>query len=233
MCAVMVSMDTLVDQSPLGRLRPETKQSIIHLARVVTASIGAILYAQGEPPTGLFALQEGRVKLYRQSNARAQILAVPLPGECFGAESLATDEASPCTAAALTHVSTLYVPPDALRTLLPDHADLQELLLELAADRLRQLVSLVHDLAFRDVTSRLAAILAARAKAEGRSTEFGVSLDRLLSQQEFAAMAGSAREVICRIFKKFESDGLLRLTRHNIYILDLDGLIQLALREAR
>jgi CRP/FNR family transcriptional regulator len=229
----MVSMDILVDQSPLAKLRPETKQSIVHLAQMMTAPAGTIRYSQGEPPTGLFALQEGRVKLYRQSSERAQILAIPLPGECFGAESLATGESSPCTAAALTNVSAVYVPPNALRALLPDHADLQELLLEVAADRLRQLVLLVHDLAFRDVTSRLAAILAARAKAEGCATELGISLDRLLSQQEFAAMAGSAREVICRIFKKFENDGLLRLTRHNITILDLDGLLQLARREAR
>ena len=194
---------------------------------------GALLYTQGDPPTGLFALDKGHVKLYRQSRGRAQILTLLSPGECFGAEFFPTDAPSPCTAAALTPVVGSYVPPEALGPLLEEHADLQELLLELVAFRLRQLVSLVHDLAFRDVTSRLAAILVARARAEGHPAAQGIALDRLLSQQEFAAMAGSAREVICRIFKRLEKDGLVRLTPHNIHVLDFDGLLEIASREAR
>ncbi len=228
-----ICVDSMLEQSPLGRLYPATKRHVAQQAHLVNASAGAALYAQGDPPTGLFALVEGRVKLYRQSRERAQILALPLPGECFGAESFPTGAPSPCTAAALTSVVAVTIPPDALGPLLDAHPDLQELLLELIAVRLRQFVSLVHDLAFRDVTSRLAAILVSRATAEGHPTDEGISLDRLLSQQDFAAMAGSAREVICRIFKKLEKDGLLRTTPHSIHVLDVDGLREIAAREVR
>jgi CRP-like cAMP-binding protein len=196
-------------------------------------NVGETIYGQGASPTGLFALREGRVKLYRQSRGRVQILAILMPGDCFGAESFPTGAPSPCAATALSAVSAIHIPPDALGQLLSDHADLQALLLELVTERLKQFVSLVHDLAFRDVASRLAAILTARARAEGRASEEGIVLDRLLSQQDFAAMAGTSREVIYRIFKKFEADELLRLSRDRILILDQDRLATIAVQEVR
>ena len=101
----------------------------------------------------------------------------------------------------------------------------------MVAQRLKQFVSLVHDLAFRDVTSRLATVLVTRAQNEGQPTNSGISIDRLLSQQEFAQMVGTAREVINRTFKRFEHDGLVRLTPDHILILDLERLINIAKQE--
>lgn len=229
----MADLDTLSRLPALQRLKPSTLRRIASKAQTVAARAGEILYRQGAPPSGLFVLQTGRVKLYRQSKDRIQILAILMPGECFGAESFPTGASSPCTAAALTHISTIFIPPDVLGAMLADHADLQELLLETITNRLKQFITLVHDLAFRDVTSRLAAILVSRARLEGQPTSEGIVLDRLLSQQEFAAMVGTAREVIYRIFKKFEEDRLLRLKQHLILILDLDRLAQIAAQEAR
>jgi CRP-like cAMP-binding protein len=229
----MIEIDTLSGLSALRNLRPLTLQSIASHAQAVMADVGETFYRQGDPPSGLFVLREGRVKLYRQSRDRAQILVIPMPGECFGAESLSTGAPCPCSAVALTRVFTIYIPPQSLGGLLAEHADLQKLFLELITHRLKQFVSLVHDLAFRDVTSRLAAILVARAQTEGQLAPEGIMLDRLLSQQEFAAMAGTAREVIYRNFKKLEGDGLLRLSRNSILIRDFDRLARIAAQEAR
>jgi len=228
----MMNIDTLSGLSALHKIRIPTLQCLVNHTQVITADVGAIFYRQGAAPSGLFVLQDGRVKLYRQSRDRIQILAILMPGDCFGAESLSTGAPNPCTASALTRVSAIYIPPEKLGELLIEHADLQEFLLELISHRLKQFVSLVHDLAFRDVTSRLAAILVARAQNEGDPAPEGIVLDRLLSQQEFAAMAGTAREVISRIFKKFEEDGLIRLSRHSILIRDLDRLAWIAAQEA-
>jgi CRP-like cAMP-binding protein len=50
-------------------------------------------------------------------------------------------------------------------------------------------------------------------------------------QQEFAEMIGTAREVINRTFKRFEQNGLLRLTADSIFILDLERLTAIAEQE--
>jgi hypothetical protein len=46
-------------------------------------------------------------------------------------------------------------------------------------------------------------------------------------------MVGTAREVINRTFKKFEHDGLIRLTSSDIFILDSATLSEIACQEIR
>jgi CRP-like cAMP-binding protein len=192
---------------------------------------GEILFQQGDDPSSLFVLTSGRVKLFRQSKERVQILALPMIGECFGAETLPNNTPCPYTVAALTAVDTLRFEPAQLHRLLVESPEFQEVFLTLVAARLKQFVSLVHDLAFRDVTARLAAVLVTRAKTEGKPTPNGIIIPRLLSQQEFAEMVGTAREVVYRTFKKFEQEGLARFTRETIEILALDMLTEIAHQE--
>lgn len=229
----MITADALTKIQLFQVLSPRTHRCIAERALLVEYAAGVNLYNQGDPPTGLFALQAGRVKLYRQSKEKCQILALPLTGDCLGAESLPTRGTSPYSATTLTPAVTIYLPPDRLQSLLDEHPDFQEAFLKLITDRLKQFVTLVHDLAFRDVTSRLAVVLLARAELEGQPYDDGIIFDRLLSQQEFADMVGTAREVVYRTFKKFEADGLVQMNRSSIIIRNLDMLHSIALQEAR
>jgi CRP-like cAMP-binding protein len=214
-------------------LSPRTRRCIAERALLAEHPAAADLYRQGDPPTALYALRSGRVKLYRQSREKCQILTLPMPGDCIGAESVPTGGPSPYAATTLTPAVTICLPPEALQSLLDDHPDFQEAFLKLITDRLKQFVTLVHDLAFRDVTSRLATVLLARAEAEGQPHDEGIVFDRLLSQQEFADMVGTAREVVYRTFRRFEADGLVRLSRHSILIRDPDALRAIAMQEVR
>lgn len=224
----------LLSKSPLfAGLNLRTQRCIAEKSVLVEYSLGSDLYRQGDPPSALYTLQTGRVKLYRQSTEKCQILALPSPGDCLGAESLPTGAPSPYTATALTPVTAISLSPDVLQSLMDKHPDFQEVFLRLITHRLKQFVTLVHDLAFRDVTSRLAMVLIARAEVEGQPHDDGIIFDRLLSQQEFADMVGTAREVVYRTFKRFEEDGLVRMTRTSILIRDLNRLRTIALQEAR
>jgi CRP/FNR family transcriptional regulator, cyclic AMP receptor protein len=231
--AMMIGIDVLSSIEMFSVLSPRTRRCIAEKALLAEYPPRVDLYQQGDPPTALYALRSGRVKLYRQSKEKRQILTLPMPGDCLGAESLPTGSPSPYAATTLTPAATICLPPDALKLLLDEHPDFQEVFLRLITDRLKQFVTLVHDLAFRDVTSRLATVLLARAESEGQPHDDGIIYDRLLSQQEFADMVGTAREVVYRTFKKFEADGLVHMTRSSILILDMDTLHTIALQEAR
>jgi CRP/FNR family transcriptional regulator len=230
---VMVSVELLAKFQLFAALSPRTQRSIAEKAALSEYPARVDIYLQGDPPSALYLLQSGRVKLYRQSTDKCQILALPAPGDCLGAESLSTRSPSPYSATTLTPVTALSLAPDVLQSLLDEHPDFQEVFLRLITNRLKQFVTLVHDLAFRDVTSRLAMVLIARAEVEGQPHAEGIIFDRLLSQQEFADMVGTAREVVYRTFKRFEADNLVRLTRHTILIRDLDSLHTIAYQEAR
>jgi CRP/FNR family transcriptional regulator len=82
---------------------------------------------------------------------------------------------------------------------------------------MRQLVTLVEDLSFRHVLGRVTKILLTHAgDAVGTSDH--------LTQQEMAAMAGTAREVVARSLKALEEQGFIRLERHRIVIADKKSL---------
>lgn len=228
-----VSTELLAKSHLFAGLSPRTQRCIAEKSVLAEYPVGTDLYRQGDPPSGLYLLQSGRVKLYRQSKDKCQILALPAPGDCLGAESLPTGTPSPYSATTLTPVTAIGVAPHLLQALLDEHPDFQEAFLRLITERLKQFITLVHDLAFRDVTSRLATVLIIRAEAEGQLYDEGIVFDRLLSQQEFADMVGTAREVVYRTFKKFEDDGLVHMTRTSILIRDLDRLRLIALQEAR
>ena len=229
----MVGVEQLSEIEAFQMLSQPTRQHIADRAASIDRLSGEELYQQGDPPSGFFALRSGRVKLYRQSKDKCQILALPMPGDCFGAESLPTGAPNPYSASTLTETSGLVIAAEDLPSLLIELPDFQEAFLKLVTDRLKEFVTLVHDLAFRDVTSRLAMVLVSRARREGLITQQGITIDRLLSQEEFAAMVGTAREVISRTFKKFRSEGLLEIERDRIVILDLDALAKIAAQEAR
>lgn len=228
-----MSIEALNHIPAFSKLSAPALDGLEQAAQRLSHARGETYYAQGDVPTGLYAIQSGYVKLYRQSGDRAQILTIVAPGQCFGAESLSNDGPSPCTAVALLPTATIHIPPDDLRQLMREYPEIQVVLLELVTNRLKQFVSLVHNLAFRDVAARLAAFLIGQAEAQGEMTAGGVRIERLLTQQELAALVGTAREVIYRTLKKFEQDGLVRVTRREIFLLDMDKLAEIAEQEAR
>jgi CRP/FNR family transcriptional regulator len=228
-----VSTETIAGIPDFRNLSPATRRRLAEEATHISFRPGETLYQHGEPFPGLFALLTGRVKLFRQSRERMQIFSILSPGACFGAESLPDDAPSPCSARALTMTRVLFIAPDSVHQLVADCPDLQIMLLELVSARLRQFVSLVHNLAFRDVTSRLAAALLSLSETDGEPCDDGVRIYRLLTQQELAAMVGTAREVVHRTLKKFERDDLVRITPTHFLLLDTEKLSQIARQEMR
>jgi CRP/FNR family transcriptional regulator len=228
-----VTIDTFANIAAFRGLSLATSKRLAQEAALVSRKRGETLFRQGDPAPGLFILMSGRVKLYRQSKERMQIFAILAPGDCFGAESVAGNVSGSCTATTITPVMYAYLPLDKLRLLLVECPDLQIGILELISERLQQFVSVVHNLAFRDVPARMAGVLLTLAHLEGETTDDGIRIPRLLTQQELACMVGTAREVIHRTFKSFERDHLVHLTSTDIFILDAQKLAEISKQEAR
>ncbi len=228
-----VAAEELATMPVFENLSSATLQHMAPLMVAQTFRRRDILYHRGDPPTGLFVLQSGHVILYRQSREKSQILSVLTIGKCFGGESLPNDTPSPYTAKAISNVQVLYVTPEDVRQLLMAHVDFMTFFLETVTSRLRQLARLVHDLAFRNVSSRLAGAMLTLAEADGEVTEEGLRVPRVLSQQNLAAMTGTAREVIYRTLRQFEQEDLLKQTRQAFIILDVDRMVAIATEETR
>jgi len=188
-----------------------------------------IIILEGEPCRGLYLVYAGRVRIFKTSpDGREQVLRIAEAGESFN--EVPNFDGGPNPASAETLVpSTIYCLPRAhVLKVVERYPAVALAMLRIFAGRLRQLTSLVEDLSFRHVTSRLAKILleyAAEPAAPGRAE---AELRRRLTQQEMATMIGTAREMVGRSLKSLEAQGAVRVDRHRIVITNRRLLQQLA-----
>lgn len=91
------------------------------------------------------------------------------------------------------------------------------------ASALRHLVALVEDLSLRHVTARVARILLDQ-EASSQEDQHVYHL----TQQEMAALAGSAREVVWRALKELEAAGAIEMRQGRAVVLSREHLRLLA-----
>jgi CRP/FNR family transcriptional regulator len=96
---------------------------------------------------------------------------------------------------------------------------------------LRGLVALVEDLSFRSVRARVAKILLEQEQASVRAetTSDAAPARHRLTQQEIAALAGTAREMVGRALKELEAAGAIHNEHGRITILSDERLRALAM----
>lgn len=181
---------------------------------------GVIIQLEGDPAETMYVVVRGHVKITRTSpSGREQVVHIAGPGDHFNTVPMFDNGPCPANAEALTEVDVLAWSRSDLRRLIEAHPQLALALLDEFGRRLRHLVDLVDSLALHTVQGRLAQLLLQRATA----LEQGQAVAPL-TQAEMAAQIGTVREMVARTLKSFEAQGLIRLERGTITILDRAGL---------
>ncbi len=179
------------------------------------------LFLEGEEAQAMYFIGEGRVKIYKTSpDGKEQILRIMHSGESFNEVPLFDGGPNPASATAMEPTVVLGMSKKDMSRVLREHPQVAINALRIMSSRLRQLVSLVEDLSLRQVTSRVAKILL-DLEAEARQ-------DQPLTQQQMAALAGTAREMVSRSLRTLEAEGAIRQERRRITILDRERLRKVA-----
>lgn len=212
---------------PLFHALPEPDLLVLaRSTRIRKFRRGEVIFHQGDPGDALFIVAQGRVKISLPSDAGDEaILATLRAGDFFGELALLDGAPRSASATALEPTETLVVPRDRFRDTLESVPGFRDALFGLLARELRRLTTHVEELHFLDMTGRLAARLARLADEQGAVAADGsVRLDGPYTQADLAAMVGSTRQSVNKLLGMFASDGLLRLERDAIVVLDLEGL---------
>jgi len=179
---------------------------------------GEMILIEGESAEALYFVASGVVRVFKTSiEGKEQILNMVRPRESFNDVPIFDGDPNPASAQAMGPVVLYGIRRSNVEAILQDHPQVALNVIKVLAARVRDLVSLVEDLSFRHVIGRVAKILLEHA---GDGT---AALPRL-TQQEMAAMAGTAREVVGRSLKALEEEGAIRLDRHRIVITDKEAL---------
>jgi CRP/FNR family transcriptional regulator, cyclic AMP receptor protein len=214
----MIAPDELEGIAFFAELDAVARADVARRIRACEFRPGEHIAYEGEQPAGVFFVMRGRVRLSRTApDGREQVLAMVGAGENFNAVPVFDERPNPATARAMSPVRCLLLPQDALPGLVRRHPGLALAALREMAGQLRDLVVLVEDLAFRSVRERLARQLLHEA-AEGAAE---------LTQQELAERTGTVREIAGRALRQLAQEGLVRLARGRVVVLDRVGLARI------
>ncbi len=184
-----------------------------------------VVIREGEACQGFYALLEGRARIYKTSRSgRQQVLAVLQPLDTFNEVPVFDGGPNPASVETLEPSTVVAVPRETALALIGRSPHAALTLLASFAGRLRGFAQLVESLAFDDVNRRLARFIAQLARSEGSGRPDGLAVARSLTVQDIAAMVGTVREVVTRGLAQLEREGLLRISRDEIVVLDLVAL---------
>ncbi len=185
---------------------------------------GDIILLEGDLGGALHYVRSGLVKVFKTSQAgKDQVLRLIAAGNTFNDVPALDGGPNPASASAL-EPSTIYVISRAeLRKLILTRPEVAEAVVKSLASALRHLVSLVEDLSLRHVAARVAKILL----DQEASAREGQQVYRL-TQQEMAALAGTAREVVGRALKELEAAGAIEMRQGRAVVVNHERLRMLS-----
>ena len=193
---------------------------------------GEVIFHRGDPGDALYIVLTGRVKISSPSDTGVEAILTTLrPGEWFGALALLDGAPRSASATVVDATDTLILPRDRFRQLVDDEPSIRDHVHTALAEELRRLTRHVEELHFLDIAGRLAARLIRLAEEQGVERDDGaVRLDGPITQGEIAAMVGSTRQSVNKLLGQLVDDGLIRIERDAILILDLAALRRAARR---
>ncbi len=184
---------------------------------------GETLFWEGDGCAGLHILEQGCIKLYRLSpQGRQYIVRILQEGETCNEVPTFDGGPNPVNIEALETSRVWVIEAGVLRELLKSHPEFALRVVNNFAQLLRGLVRRVSEMAFFQVTHRLARLISELPPEElnGESAHW--------TQEQMAARLGTVREVVARSLKELERSGAIRLDKRRIRISDPEVLAQWA-----
>lgn len=180
---------------------------------------GDVLFEEGDPPTGLYLVLEGRIAIAMASQVdrRESLVALMEPGDLFGELGMLDDGPRSARARALEPSSVLEVPFEPVREMFEREPRLLWNVTKLLARRLRVMDEVLADSVFLDVTGRTAKRLLELANG---ADDFQLPV----TQEELAGMVGASRERVNKAIASFIRLGWLEQHERSYRILQRDRL---------
>ncbi|WP_455218588.1 fumarate/nitrate reduction transcriptional regulator Fnr [Kaarinaea lacus] len=182
------------------------------------------LFREGEKLKGIYAVKTGSIKTYiSREDGTEQVLGFHLPGEIIGLDAIETGVHG-CTAKVLETTAVCLIPYEQLEKLSMEIPSLQHQMFRLMSREISNESNMLILLGKRNADERLATFLISlsnRYKQRGFSaTEFNLSMSR----NEIGNYLGLAVETVSRLFTRFQEEGILRVERKHIELIDLGAL---------
>jgi CRP-like cAMP-binding protein len=206
----------------LGALDNARLTALARLGRIRRYRRGECVVLAGDDGDDLLVVVDGRLKVVARSpEGNDVVLAVATAGDTLGELSLLDRAPRSATVEAADDSAVLWVPGEAIRSVLRRSPDLLEELLRQQAQTIRRMSGMVADLVFLDLPRRVAKYVIEHTDHRGRA-HLG------LSQSELAAAVGGVRQSVNAALRGLERRGWIQLDGRSVTVHDRQSLQQYA-----
>ncbi len=208
----------------LRQAEPAHIAELARHARMQDVRRGEIVCRRGDIQEGFFAVAYGLLKLaLRGSGGREQVLRLVGPGQSFGEALVFASRPNPLEAVALVDSMVVMMPSHTVMGLAErDPAFARNLLLGLS-ERMHLFVADIEASTLYSGRQRVAEYLESLLTGER-----GSSVRLPATKTVLASQLGLTKETLSRLLHELSTQGLIRIARREIHVLDREKLLQVA-----
>ncbi len=202
------------------KLTPPQRQRLKDGAARRTVQKGTVLHSGNADCTGLFLIQQGRLRAYTLSEEGREITLYRLFDRdicLFSASCIMRSIQFDVMIQAETDTQLWIIPSGLYKDLMEESALAANFVNEIMASRFSEVMWLMEQIMWKSFDKRLAKFLLEESALEGSAT-------LKLTHETAANHLGTAREVVTRMLRYFKSEGMVRLTRGTIELTDTEKL---------
>ena len=185
-----------------------------------SAPKGTVLHNGDMDCTGLLLVKSGQLRAYILSDEGREITLYRLFDRdmcLFSASCMMRSIQFEVTIEAEKDSRLWIIPPEVYQRLMEESAPVANYTNELMASRFSEVMWLMEQIMWKSLDRRLAAFLLEEAAIEGTD-------ELKITHETIANHLGSHREVITRMLRYFQNEGMVKLSRGMVAILDREKL---------
>lgn len=184
---------------------------------------GDSLFYEGEKPSGIYAICQGRIKIYKTSRGGQQLITrIEYPGDLVGHIALFAGGNYKSNAECMGDTVVSFVEYKPFCRFLEEYPRACIALLQALAKDILVGDAKARDIAYKPAKVRMADVLiksvSARSKGTSKPIVYGIK------RRELAEMAGLTVETAVRTLADFERNKLIKRENKAIIILDMEKL---------
>ena len=212
------------DHFPIwDKLTPQQQTVLAQASSLHSVPRGTVIHNGNLDCIGLLLIRSGQLRAYILSDEGREITLYRLfdMDMClFSASCMMPSIQFEVIVEAEKDAQFWIIPPNVYRALMEESAPVANYTSELMASRFSEVIWLVEQVMWKSFDKRLAGFLLEETALEG-TRKLKITHERIGNHM------GTAREVVTRMLRYFQSEGMVRLSRGGIEVLDEKKLRQL------
>ena len=218
-------MDIAEEYLPFWKdLEPSQRKLLSGAVSVRHFEKGSVPHRGSDDCTGLLLVLRGRLRAYTVSDEGKELTLyrlLELDLCLFSASCIINSLQIDIIVSAEEDTDVLYIPADVYKALMNASPAVANYTSQLMATRFSDVMWIMDQALNKRLDCRLAALLLEERGLNG-------SDELHITHEQLGGHLGSVREVITRMLKYFQGEGLVKLGRGSILLLDIPGLERLA-----